>query len=383
MCEYNRCETSCCWPQNVRWLSFFVICMLAFVNRTALAQSFGTCHSTLTVIVVMGQEGASVDASIEPEDVPTDSVLAEVSVEQSDIATVAEIGEPDASNDANGSLQSALLETPTSNSPPSAPHPLSVEPTSQMLPKDRPSWIDMEPDLESEVQRFVVASIPTSLKNEVDSNLDATLVEAVKNYVNQQFGADADELINDRLTAAFIQTNLVDDKKSYVAELQTGEGPLFQKWVMVEITPEQRNHLRLWVHQQVQRQRVLPLGLLLSALLTTVGLTHLILRRRTTVPDNLKATQIQPANPVPFGNSKSTLCRKSRCARFGAITALAIAVLTAIAISSPGNSSGKKKRHNQRRDVELRLESAKVPSSPTMPSEPSAPSHHHGQTLEI
>lgn len=359
MYKCNQRETSCCRQQNMHWLSILVLGLLVLANRTATARPADGSHANLAVIVVVGQEGSS----------------------------VAEIDDSDAISDAILPLQATLLDTPVTDvppsTPPSTPHPLSVEPTSQMLPKDRPSWIDMEPDYESEVHRFVVASIPTALKKEVDSNLEATLVEALKSYVGQQFGADADQLIHDRLTATFIQTNLVDEKKSYVAELQTGEGPLFQKWVMVEITPEQRGQLRLWVSQQIQRQRVLPLGIVLFGLLATVGLTHMLLRRQSKLPDNLKATQIQPANPVQPVASQGKTCRVSRCGKFGVITALAVAVLTAVAVSSPEGSSSKKKRRHAKPQEEIRLESDSLPSQPTVPSEPTARQHRQGHTVEI
>lgn len=264
--------------------------------------------------------------------------------------TVAEV-DLDHSPDAAQVLQTTATEADLQT-----PHPLSVEPSSQMLPKDRPSWIDSDPDMESETHRFVVASIPTSLRSELDSHLEATLVAALKSYVNQQFGTDADQLINDRLTVAFIQTNLVDDNKTYVAEMQTGEGPMFQKWVMVEVTPQQRHQLQLWVSQQVQQQRLLPLGLLLSGLLTLIGMSHLVLKRRSTIPDNLKVTQmvdqhrmhpISGQAPQP-ASKKATGCCGSKGRALGMIKGLFIAAIVIGLVLVPALSKGKKSHRIQR-----------------------------------
>lgn len=374
MCEIKRSIDGYSGSHNFQWLLMLAICLLLVATRSTTAQTLGANQANLSIVISVCQEVVADDPAsaletndpLEHNDSQSESTASTASTVDDGQAEVdAEVGDSEFSTNAASASERAANRAETQ-----VPHPLSVEPSSQLLPKDRPSWIETDPDTESEVHRFVVASIPTSLKSELDSNLDATLVAAIKNYVNQQFGPDSDQMLHERLTAAFIQTNLVDENKTYVAEMQTGDGPLFQKWVMIEVTPEQRNQIRLWINQQLQRQRVLPLGLWIGGLLSLVGISHLFLRRNTSVPDNLKATQIQfNSQPVQL------VCnlpgrKKSVCRNFGMLTAVSIVILTVWFITSPGNSSGKRKRPvNQRQEVELRFapttESSAEQASPT------------------
>jgi hypothetical protein len=158
---------------------------------------------------------------------------------------------------------------------------LSVEPLGKLLPDDRPSWLDDKPDLSSNKHSFVVASIPTSLKEEIDSNLSAPLVEGVASYVNELLADPrAFSLLEDRLTADFIRAQLVDDRHSYTAQITTSAGQMYHKWVKVEITDQQRQRLEVWYREKLQQQRLFPLALGSAGLLSLVGVARLFFNRR-------------------------------------------------------------------------------------------------------
>lgn len=217
---------------------------------------------------------------------------------------------------------------PQQTSPEAAPtgeRRLSVEPSSSLLPADRPSWIGSEPDFKSSTHRFVVASIPTAREDEVDVNLDASLVEALSSYVVEQLGDDrAGELLASHLSSAFIRTNYVDDKTSYSAELSTTGGSMYQKWVMVEISPEQQELLKTWYQERIQRERIVPLAVAFVGFLGLVGITNLWFRRSAS--RNPQAPMMQVIQPA----AKDGCCGK----RGGWGYAVAIAVVIAIAAFS-------------------------------------------------
>jgi hypothetical protein len=236
-----------------------------------------------------------------------------------------------------------IVDAPPPALPPES-HTLSVEPSSQLLPKDRPAWIGSEPDLESSTHQFVVQSIPTSLKDEVESNLDAPLEESMQGYLNSMLGDNrAGELLRDRIDASFIRRNLLEEAKSYVAELQTAVGPVYQKWVMVEISPKQREQFRLWYNQHQQRQRLAPLGLAIAGLISLVGMSHLVLRRRC---GRLADTALPPFNADAMGNPPGTNKFQSKCrwkGNIAALLAIGIAVIIATSTSTIKSSSKSKK----------------------------------------
>ena len=202
---------------------------------------------------------------------------------------------------------------------------LSVEPSNSLLPADRPSWIGSEPDFKSSTHRFVVASIPTVREDEVDVNLDASLVEALSGYAVEQLGDDrAGHLLASHLSSAFIRTNYVDDKTSYTAELSTTGGSMYQKWVMVEISPEQQELLKTWYQERIQRERIVPLAVAFVGLLGLVGITNIWFRRSAS--RNPQAPMMQVIQPA----AKGGCCGK----RGGWGYAVAIAVVIAIAAFS-------------------------------------------------
>ena len=262
---------------------------------------------------------------------PTETVEAEATVAADDSSPAVDASAADTavteSNDANQVPKEAAAKEAEEGRQAAgidSEHRLSVEPHRTMLPKDRPGWLVAEPNLEAPIHQFVVQSIPTSILAEVDANLDASLVESLRNYACTLLRDErAGERLQDRLTATFARINLVDEAKSYTAELQTAAGPMHQKWVMVEFTPEQRRQLSLWHGQALQRERLLPLGLGLVGLLTVVATSYLMLQRRgrkSAVP------LAQLAQPLETGQRSS--CRGSTAGKLLLITAALLGLWT-------------------------------------------------------
>lgn len=198
---------------------------------------------------------------------------------------------------------------------------LSVQPFSSSLPADRPSWITREPDYHSSTHSFVVGSIQSSRKGEVEDYLDVALEESVRSYANQLIGDDhAGELLSARLTAAFVRTNLLDDDSCYSAEVVTNSGLQHRKWVMVEITKEQQEVIRTWYQEQIQRRRVGPLAVVFLSILGMVGVSNLVLRRSAGRHSQTSAMQVK-AMDVP-----TSKCKRSG---WGYVVAIAVAIATA------------------------------------------------------
>ncbi len=203
--------------------------------------------------------------------------------------------------------------------PPNQEKQLSVEPGATLLPADRPDWISKELDLKSATHRFVVSSFPTARESDIDSNLDACLEEATSNYVNQLLGDDrAGYLLAAHLSAAFVRTNLLDEKTAYVAELSTTGGAMFQKWVMVEVTKEQQEQIRTWYQERLQRQRIIPLGIGLAGFVAFVGACNLFFRR------SASKSQQSPMLKV-IGNPTTSACCGKR-GGWGYLVAIAVAI---------------------------------------------------------
>lgn len=308
MCEINR-------PQaRSKARQFLVGCLASLVLLSPLNLSMASGQISLSFALI-------IKAVVQPPaaEASTDSSSAEISkrpVSGAD-AVAAEVTElsPDVS------AAGASLDQP------SAPLEkiLSVGPVKSLLPEDRPHWITLEPDYTTATHRLVVSSIPTAHESDIDANLDSPLEEALSNYVVEQFGdLRAGKLLAHKLSAAFIRVNLLNDRKSYTAELSTSSGGMFQKWVMVEISAEQREQLQAWYREQVQRERVMPLGLGVAALLSGIGLLNMVFR---------KAAHKAIAQTVKLAAVDQLADKPSRCnPKFKWGLAVAIAIATAAAI---------------------------------------------------
>lgn len=157
---------------------------------------------------------------------------------------------------------------------------LSIEPGVRMLPEDRPAWVGAAPDYSAAIHHLYVGSLPTSSQSDIDESLDAPLVEAVRTYIDQEVVNERNASINMPIDAKFIRRNLIDEPSGFVCEISTSQGAMFQKWVAVHITPEQRKLFAKWHTEASQRSRLAPIGLGLVSILALVSLSHVVLRRR-------------------------------------------------------------------------------------------------------
>jgi hypothetical protein len=189
------------------------------------------------------------------------------------------------------------------------------------------------------------------------------LVEAVQSYVSSLLRDDrAGTLVADRLTPSFIRTNLLDDSKSYVAEMNTSAGPMYQKWVMVEVSPKQQEQITIWYSQTIQRQRVFPLAVAVAGLLSLVGASHLVLRRRSRRIAGDQATQVGWKASLEAVAVAPPVRRKSFWNRsFAALVAVGIAIIVIGGIQTVAPSiHGKIRQRKEREIVIVELEKNRV-----------------------
>lgn len=186
---------------------------------------------------------------------------------------------------------------------PSAVRELSVEPvleTRPMLPADRPAWVGAPNDTSERVHRLYVASFTTAARDEVEADemLDDPLVAAVRRYLDESLfpGEGAMDL---HITPEFVRSNFLDNSTSYIAAMTTQSGTEYQKWVVLKVTPEQREYLADLLREHKQRQRMAVLGVGLVGVLGLTGLANLAFnRRRRRYPNTLTpiTMAIMPGN---------------------------------------------------------------------------------------
>ncbi len=180
---------------------------------------------------------------------------------------------------------------------------LSVEPvleTRPMLPADAPAWVGAPNETSERIHRLYVASFtadtPESLER--DEMLDEPMVAAVKRYLDETVfpGEDAWDL---PLSPEFVRTYLLDTTTSYVAPMTTQSGIVYQKWVVLKVTPEARAVFAKQLREHKQRERMAFLGIGLLGLLGLTGLANIgFNRRRQRYPSAVTPVTmaIMPAN---------------------------------------------------------------------------------------
>ncbi len=129
-----------------------------------------------------------------------------------------------------------------------------------LLPDDRPVWVGAAPDYSTSQHYLYVGSLPTHEASETDAALDEPLVAAVRNYIEQEVIQEFNAANAMPVDADFIRRNLIVDSQGYSCEIATSQGPMYQKWVTVRITPEQRELFKQWHREAMQRKRLGPLG---------------------------------------------------------------------------------------------------------------------------
>lgn len=185
---------------------------------------------------------------------------------------------------------------------------LSVEPGSQpLLPADAPAWVGAPANTSGDVHYLYVSGQIADSESEAAELIDDELVAAVFRYIDQtlfdssstgshpwEFGRDLDAtdrlasraagLMRKKVTPDFIWKNMVDNPAGYTASLNVSGIPMFQKWITVSITPEQRAMIMRWDREARQSARLAPVGVGVLGLLGSVGLLHLIIRGRKPRP---------------------------------------------------------------------------------------------------
>ncbi len=243
-------------------------------------------------------------ADVPPADVPvpieTPLQTPEVPAAPSEVSSDADIGKLIPNDEAQAEPNAEQYKVG-----PDSVRTLSVEPGLRpILPADRPAWVGSAPDYTSAQHHLYVGSLPTSDESDADEALDAPLIAAVRNYIDQEVVNEHSASSRMPIDAEFIRRNLIDDPSGYMCELSTGQGPMFQKWVTVRVTPEQREQFAQWHTEATQRKRLTPLGLGLVSALALVSLSHMVLRRH------------HGPKPLPFVNQHPTepavVVRRSR-----------------------------------------------------------------------
>ncbi len=187
----------------------------------------------------------------------------------------------------------AIAETVATASVAEPPAPaevreLSVEPAAEkrpMLPPDRPAWVGAPNDTSERVHRLYVASFTADSREavEADDMLDEPMVAAVRHYLNdtvfrtEKAGRWIGQL---PISAEFVRNNLLDHSTNYVAAMTTQSGTEYQKWVILQVTPEQREYFAQQLHEYKQRERLAVLGVGLASVLGVTGLANMAFNRR-------------------------------------------------------------------------------------------------------
>lgn len=274
-------------------------------NRIGWSQMLGmlVCLAWLfppAINVAIGQESTFIQLNPPAEGAPPSPGRGTQSNETEPVATVAEsvttaeIGataeiseEIDLGEDV-GEEPTAPAASQQAVSEPSGQVELSVEPGARqpmpgskpLLPENRPAWVGADPDYSGKNHRLFVGSLPMAKQSEADRGLAEPMMAAVNAYLDDHLlGSDgaAQQLeIDDN----FIRKNLINDPIGYMAEISTSDGPMYQKWVTLEITPTQQKQLKRMHQEAVQLQRVKPLALGLAGLLGLVSLAHVAVKRK-------------------------------------------------------------------------------------------------------
>jgi hypothetical protein len=168
-----------------------------------------------------------------------------------------------------GGSSSAVSEWPALSASPAA---------TTLLPSDRPAWVAAAPDLSTSTHRLFVGSLPAESPEQADAALDGPLVSAVQNYIDDMLPHARRSTIP-TITPSFIRRNLLDSSTQYTAKLNTNFGTHYQKWVVVQITPQDREQFNNWLRQAKQNQRMLWLGGVLLSLICLIAAIHRTLRR--------------------------------------------------------------------------------------------------------
>ncbi|MFK7737059.1 MAG: hypothetical protein AB8B50_13570 [Pirellulaceae bacterium] len=264
---------------------------ISSLEKVVLLIACFALFTPLQMQVSVAQDGAvfSVSTQISPPSPPQtpDQEKAEVAFEDEMLESLSDgeaaaVGENfDDATESDAAESKATAEGTLESSDSDQVVELSVEPGARpMLPKDRPAWISAAPDYSTDVHRIYVGSIVVSNEEDADEALDAPLVAAVNNYIDEEVFEELGASENIGITEGYIRRNLINDTQGHLLQLQTSGEPMYQKWVTLEITKAQRDYFMAKRREAVQRSRLVPLGLGLFGLIGLVGASHLLMRRK-------------------------------------------------------------------------------------------------------
>lgn len=226
---------------------------------------------------------------------------------------------------------------------------LSVEPGSvPLLPADKPAWVGSPPDLSSKQHRVFVGSSPEATPEAAEQSLDAAIEVALREYIDAHVLNESGASARLPITADYARKNLLLEPAGYLAELTTSDGPMFQKWVILEVSPEQREQFNVWHIEAIQRTRLGKIGFGLLLLLTSTGSAHLILSRR----NRFSAPPPRAVDTPPMAVSKPK--RPRSLFRSAALTVCLLAVAVPAVRAFRGHNSFESRE--SRTSVEVRHE---------------------------
>ncbi len=311
-------------------LRSLTVCFL-LIGATAFAQDSST-DSLSAALPAEGNPPAPTVKTAKPVDEKISSADKAIFEKGESSSSEAAIDpKPDASvnrkPDAISSDQKA--ETQTRKAEIETVRELSVEPQSKpLLPEKRPAWVGASPDLSTSQHRLFVGSIPAIHAEDTDALLDDPMVAAVNGYIDEvvikKFNV-AQEL---QITPAYIRTHLLDQSADFMAELTTSSGPMYQKWVVLQITPNDRKEFMTMYRDWEQRRRLVGLGLGVLGLLGLTGIANLGFRRFSGSKQNVN----KPKTPGQFAYValEKPVASKRCCQAFSRKRYLAIFVATAV-----------------------------------------------------
>lgn len=290
--------------------SWLMLTVLVFAGSHLLAMTLPVKEPTLPAQDSLLLHAAQPDAGSPP--IPP-SPAAPPTADVPEAEGVGEVTAETEFNSVDASPQAAASQAAASQA--ETVRTLSVEPqTRPLLPANSPAWITAAPDCSAAIHRIPVGSLPTTRADETEGGLDEPLLAALYDYVDTQVVQQpgASEKLHSQLSVNYIRRNLIEDPAGFTAELTTSNGPMYQKWVMLSVTAEQREQLKTWHREALQRERLAPLGLGVVAAIGFIGLSHMVLRRLYGLPKS-KPLSSQNYVALPIHAQPAGQLKKKKC----------------------------------------------------------------------
>lgn len=187
------------------------------------------------------------------------SIAAEPSSSQ---ATTAPAAEPDESAATGGDSAESI---PSTDSKASGPAKLSVAPLTHVeYPRDRPEWLELDPQLDQPVASLTVTSGPSETRELSEDRLQLLTRAAVASYVERLTGAPNAHFFSMR--DQWIDETLV--AKRYAGTLTQGDTTLHESAVRLHFSPRvQEQIFAAWQEARLRHR----LEILLAMVVTTVA----------------------------------------------------------------------------------------------------------------